>query len=697
MTIKTKLLVLIGCLIIALGIVAWRGLAGMQDINTALNEIDHNQFVPARTVANANSALIAWNRATLNHVLAENEAKMSEYEAVMTEQREAVEAKLQELSENEGLSEKGKGLVTEIQAGMSQAEEIRNRVVHESRSEAADRILEDKVEAARADLATARDTGSDAQVGAAQASLDAARQELEAHLQSKTESAGDEARSAKALLREELRPVVDELDADLGELLALQESQLESAMEATDQRVAAGLRNITLLSVAMAVAALAFGLLIVTGVTKGINRVVVAIKDIAEGDGDLTQRLPEEGNDELTALAQRFNQFASLVHDIVANAQDAASSVSAASDEVGSSANEAASGSQTLAETVTQMAQGSESQAQQIGEARDQIDSLRDAIDNVQQGAESLASNAEGTMQNAHNMAQAAAQVSELSAQVADGAGESSRTAEEGARAVGSSVEAMESIQQSAGESMELIRELGRQSEAIGEIVGVIEDVADQTNLLALNAAIEAARAGEHGKGFAVVAEEVRKLAERTAQSTGEITGLIKEIQSGISRTVEAQERATEQTNEGAQLIKGAGEALDGILRSVNQVVELITTVSQSSTQMSEGVDSVVKAIEEISAVSEENSAATEEMTAASEQVRGSINTIATVAEQNSAGAQEANAATEEQSAAAEEIAASAEELAASAQSLDDLVRQFRVDASAQAAVAAASAQEDAA
>ena len=115
------------------------------------------------------------------------------------------------------------------------------------------------------------------------------------------------------------------------------------------------------------------------------------------------------------------------------------------------------------------------------------------------------------------------------------------------------------------------VNELGRQSQQIGEIVQMISEIAEQTNLLALNAAIEAARAGEHGRGFAAVADEVRKLAERSAQSTRQIEELIESIQGRVDVVVKAMAAGTAEVESGSELVSSAGEALQQIVRGIEE------------------------------------------------------------------------------------------------------------------------------
>ncbi|MHB8984176.1 MAG: methyl-accepting chemotaxis protein [Carboxydocellales bacterium] len=165
--------------------------------------------------------------------------------------------------------------------------------------------------------------------------------------------------------------------------------------------------------------------------------------------------------------------------------------------------------------------------------------------------------------------------------------------------------------------SAKKITELGKQSQQIGEIIQVIDDIAEQTNLLALNAAIEAARAGEHGKGFAVVADEVRKLAERSGKATKEIATLITSIQKGTEVAV---------------------KSMDGLKRLMM-----------------------------------------EEMAAGSGLVNSSIVSIAAIAEESAAAAEEVSASTEEMNATTEEIAASARHMSDLARELHKLVAKFKV------------------
>ena len=180
LSLRAALLISFGFVLVAAGVVGWRGISGMGDLNEALNAIYQEQFLPGRRIADANVALVAWNRATLNHVLAESTQKMDEYEGIMAGQRMAVVERLQQLSEMERVSKRGAVLRQELRHRFQQAAPVRDRVVELSR---------------------------------------AGKQE-----------------EARQLIRTELRSIVDAMDRDMTLFLQLQEKQLEEAMKSTDER-----------------------------------------------------------------------------------------------------------------------------------------------------------------------------------------------------------------------------------------------------------------------------------------------------------------------------------------------------------------------------------------------------------------------------------------------------------------------------
>ncbi|WP_350647191.1 methyl-accepting chemotaxis protein [Pseudomonas sp. HY13-MNA-CIBAN-0226] len=190
---------------------------------------------------------------------------------------------------------------------------------------------------------------------------------------------------------------------------------------------------------------------------------------------------------------------------------------------------------------------------------------------------------------------------------------DSGRQSLDGSNVIQSTLASMQLIAETVQASATQIGELGEHSEQISSIVNVIKDIADQTNLLALNAAIEAARAGEQGRGFAVVADEVRLLAQRTANSTQEITGMIKKIQTGTRNAVTNMDAGVEQVKLGVDLANQAGEAIVNIRDASSNVVSVVNMISLALREQTAASQDVARNVERIAQMSQQNSQAVEE------------------------------------------------------------------------------------
>ncbi|MDD5240906.1 MAG: methyl-accepting chemotaxis protein [Sulfuricella sp.] len=307
-------------------------------------------------------------------------------------------------------------------------------------------------------------------------------------------------------------------------------------------------------------------LFITRSVTKPLEKVSHGLCDIAEGEGDLTQRLEVEGEDEIGETAVAFNAFMDKLQAIIRE-------VKANTDEVLSTAA-------SLANVSAQVAANSRQQSDEAYGMATKVEIMTFNIDSVAGQAE---------------------QVQAVSA-------ESSNLSTQGSEIIHSAAAEMGKITEAVNESSAIIQDLGQQSNQISAIVNVIKEIADQTNLLALNAAIEAARAGEQGRGFAVVADEVRKLAERTSKSTQEITAMIGKIQHGTAMAISSMEAGVERVSEGASLARQAEDAINQIKSGVQHVVEAVSEISVALKEQSQTNTENSQKVESIARLSDDNS-----------------------------------------------------------------------------------------
>jgi methyl-accepting chemotaxis protein len=282
---------------------------------------------------------------------------------------------------------------------------------------------------------------------------------------------------------------------------------------------------------------------------------------------DLTVRLTTDSRDEVGQIAHAFNSFIQELHNVVTKVAHSVEQVATASEEISSAATQASEGTRTQSEQTTQVATA----MQEISSTVIQVS------DNSRQ---------------ASNSAQRAADV-----------------ARQGGVIVGDALDAMRGIAESVRATGARIEGLGNNSDKIGKIIGVIDDIADQTNLLALNAAIEAARAGEQGRGFAVVADEVRKLAERTTKATKEIAQMIETVQSDTRTAVEDMKGGTRQVEVGVETTSKAGDSLQEIITAAQKVDDMVAQIATASIQQSTATEQINSNIEQIAKISQESAA----------------------------------------------------------------------------------------
>lgn len=399
--------------------------------------------------------------------------------------------------------------------------------------------------------------------------------------------------------------------------------KLAGTMDASeaDERAFPILKQTLIVILVVTVVGVVMGYFIIRSFIVPLRKLMNQTQVVAQGD--LTHDISLHSRDEFGQLADSFNQMTVSLRELIREVNDKSASLAASSEELTASAEQSSQAAESIAVNIQQVAHGSEEQ-----------------LKSVQQISQTIAEMASGVKQIAAH-----------SQEVSQSAEQATGKTTEGSQAIHSAVQQMNAVNETVQELSRLVTGLGERSNEIGIIVDTITNISNQTNLLSLNAAIEAARAGEQGKGFAVVANEVRKLAEQSAQSAQQITDLIVSIQEETRLAVTSMDKGKQEVSSGIVAVHQAGEAFAAISESVIAVTALIQEVSASVQQLAAGAEQVV----------------------------ASIKAMEEVAGKGALGMQNISAATEQQLATMQEVASSTTVLSRMAEDLQDAVSRFKL------------------
>ncbi len=312
---------------------------------------------------------------------------------------------------------------------------------------------------------------------------------------------------------------------------------------------------------------------------KPIVHMASVLKDMAEGEGDLTKTIPLHGDDEVGEMATYLNSFIEKLNGIVLSIKGYSENI--------------ASGTENLQERM-----------EQIGKTEEFL-------------METSSSTSAAVEEMAGNIATIAVNTNDLSTN----ADETEKLAVDGRKAVQGTIDGINKVKSVLEEGAREVKSLGNRTSEIGNVATVISDIADQTNLLALNAAIESARAGEHGRGFAVVADEVRKLAERTAESTKEITKMIGTIQQETTNVIRRMEEANSEVMAGVTLADSTGGILEKIVAKVVELKQMVNMVANSTSEQSQATNEISDQTTKVTRSVEETGRAVSQSTASTREI----------------------------------------------------------------------------
>jgi methyl-accepting chemotaxis protein len=372
---------------------------------------------------------------------------------------------------------------------------------------------------------------------------------------------------------------------------------------------------------------------------RTFSNMVTYLKEMASvseaiAGGDLTVEAQARSKND--TLGNAFSRMIDGLRNLVRNGRDASSQVASASNQVAGASDESAKISLQTSSA--------------IDEVTSTMHEMSVNVQNMVKSTQVQASSVSETSASIDQMVASIQRVADTAKVLLDISNRSREEVHSGITTMEKATDGLNRINTTIRSSGEIIDVLGQRADDIGKIIEVIDDLAEQTNLLALNAAIEAARAGEHGLGFAVVADEVRKLAEKSAQSTKEISELIQSIQKEARKAVQNMDQSTSIVNEGLSLGQELNAALRKISNVVTEVYKFAQEIGAATNEQSHGSSQIARATTRLNEITHEINSAVEEQASGAQAVVRAMERMRELVQQTTSGSTELAASAEQMS-----------------------------------------------
>ncbi len=432
---------------------------------------------------------------------------------------------------------------------------------------------------------------------------------------------------------DEFHAARESLITRLAELQSVVEADIDTARQDAQETQVGAFSVMGVILVVSFLAAIGIGWFVSRQITVPLRRAVRFAETIASGD--LSTRMHARAGDELGDLAKALNEMTDKLSTIIGMIKISSDDLASAAEEISattrsisemaetqsSAAEETSASMEEMAASIEQVSSSTEQLGSSADETAATIGEMAASVEQIAHSIESLSTVVDSTTSGLQVIIQFSDAVAGKASNVSGMTQEAGALVNEGVSAVDTMAESMAAIAAAVEGTVEVVESLGKRSKEIGDITDVIDGIAEQTNLLALNAAIEAARAGQHGRGFAVVAEAVRELAERSTDSTKEISQLISSIQADTDEAVKAALVSAKWAVESQRVSSNARDMLHRIRETTDKIISAMNQISSATAEQAGGGQTLLAEVEEMKLLHHQVQTAIHEQAQGSQQI----------------------------------------------------------------------------